>query len=265
MGLKLLLEPRLPGRRNVCSLKSNLQPPAPAVSSTIDLPEETFVHNHNKVLSILLLLLAILLSQSPAFIAVTAGDEPTSNPESSIPTLAAFIETVAAEPADNVTGVYVEDLFALPVVQQPAGQPGYVSPTQDLVTQFGMAERYGNIGLLAHNFAAGGLFFELEEGMEVIIIFGDGSLQRFTISATASYQALEPNNPYSSFRNLTDEQLLSAADLFAEVYETEGLTFQTCIARDNDPSWGRYFVSALPADSITIAKDSTAAESYATW
>ena len=61
---------------------------------------------------------------------------------------------------DRVTGVIATDLFEFPVVQQ-GDSATYVSKAEDTLTQFGMAARFGNIGLLAHNYLAGKNFFKL--------------------------------------------------------------------------------------------------------
>ncbi|MBN1266579.1 MAG: hypothetical protein JXA25_13880 [Anaerolineales bacterium] len=202
----------------------------------------------NKLLSLILRFLMVALSLQPAvLIPVSAGDSPTSDPSRALPSLSDFIKTVTVDSSDDVVGVYVEDLFALAVIQQPASQPGYVSPSPDTITQFALAEDYGTIGLLAHNFAAGDLFFELDVGMELILVFGDSTLKRYQISNTASYQAMDPDNTHSTFRDLTDQHYLSATELFEQVYQNPGdITFQTCIAQDGNSSWGRYFVNATP-------------------
>ncbi len=199
-----------------------------------------------KFLIAILILLAAMTPQ-PNLIPVSAGGSSTPDPEYSIPALPVFIAQVAEGPAENVTGVYVKDILALPVIQQPANQPGYVSTRPDTITQFSMAEQFGSIGLLAHNFAAGDLFFDLQEGDLVILIHGDGHLQHYQISSTASYQALEPTSPRSAFRELSGDAIITASELFSRVYAKSGeITFQTCIAMGDVDSWGRYFVHATP-------------------
>ena len=72
--------------------------------------------------------------------------------------------------------MYIPDVLALPVVQQPAGDAGYVSDHDNEATQFAMASQYGNIGLLAHNYLSGRLFSRLAIGEEVRLVYGDGKL-----------------------------------------------------------------------------------------
>src|SRR5512139_396553 len=86
--------------------------------------------------------------------------------ESTLPGFADFSESVQNGEADILRGVYVQNVLALPVVQQPADQPYYVSSRDGELTQFSLVSRYGNIGLLAHNTLSGSLFSGLAPGQE---------------------------------------------------------------------------------------------------
>lgn len=62
--------------------------------------------------------------------------------------------TDVAQPVENgdvntLSGVYVPNVLALPVIQQPSGNAGYVSNKDDQATQFAMASQFGSVGLLA--------------------------------------------------------------------------------------------------------------------
>ena len=73
-----------------------------------------------------------------------------------------FVEFLANGESNQIVGVYVEDAFAQKVVQQPADDAGYVSPFNNQVTDFAMVSKMtGNIGMLAHNYLSGELFFDL--------------------------------------------------------------------------------------------------------
>ena len=158
-----------------------------------------------------------------------------------------FLQSVQNGQKDELTGVYVSNVMALPVVQQPYGNAGYVSNNNGEATQFRMASQFGNIGLLAHNHLSGASFSQLTVGQEVRLVYGDGSVEYFVIAEVLQYQALQPNNPYSSFRNLSKDETLSAEEMFKRVYFGDRhITFQTCIEAEGDPSWGRLFVIAIP-------------------
>jgi hypothetical protein len=165
----------------------------------------------------------------------------------STPNFTEFSQSVQNGQADVLTGVYVSDVMALPVVQQPYSNAGYVSSNDGEVTQFRMPSQFGNIGILAHNHLSGSSFSQLTVGHEVRLVNGDGSVEYFVIAEILRYQALQPNNPYSSFRNLDKDETLSAEQMFKRVYFGERhVTFQTCIEAEGNQSWGRLFVIAIP-------------------
>jgi hypothetical protein len=157
-------------------------------------------------------------------------------------------EKVIDGEADVIKGVFVEDVLGFQVIQQPEGQPAYVSPMKGIVTQFNLAENYGSIGLMAHNYLSGENYFNLEIGQIVTVIFGDGVTQNFNIVDIQQYQALSPNSVNSEFIKLDNtENRVSAERLFKEIYAHNGnLVFQTCIEKENNLTWGRLFVIASP-------------------
>lgn len=164
-----------------------------------------------------------------------------------LPNFTDFSKTVQNGKANTLRGVYVSDVLALPVVQQPSNNAGYVSNNDGEATQFGMATQFGNIGLLAHNHLAGKSFSQLAIGQEVRLVYGDGKVDTFVVTEVLKYQALQPNSPYSEFRNLADDKTLTAEQMFKRVYfGNKHLTFQTCIENNGSLSWGRLFVIAVP-------------------
>ena len=164
-----------------------------------------------------------------------------------LPDFAEFSKSVQNGEANVLRGVYVPDVLTSPIVQQPAGNAGYVSFNDGEITQFGMASQFGNVGLLAHNDLSGKIFFQLSVGQEVRLVYGDGKVEYFVITQILQYQALQPNSPYSTFRDLSNEEILTAEQLFRKVYTGERhVTFQTCIAANGISTWGRIFVVAIP-------------------
>lgn len=172
------------------------------------------------------------------------------------PGLTSFAASLINGQPGQVVGVYVPGAFALPVRQQPTGQPDYVAHDQDVITQFGLPTKYGSIGLLAHNYLSGGLFFQLHASQNVVVIYGDGHLEHYHIAGIRTYQALEPTSPFSDFINVDDatRAVLTSADLFNQVYTTNHqLVFQTCIEANGEPSWGRIFIFASLAEPLKLA------------
>jgi hypothetical protein len=173
----------------------------------------------------------------------------------SMPTLADFSNSVQNGNAQELRGVYVDDVFALPIIQQPLNSPAFVSNNDGEVTQFSMPAKYGNVGLLAHNNLSGKLFSNLATGQQIRLIYGEGKIETFVVTEVLRFQALQPNSPYSSFRNLDQsEQTFSADQIFRQVYLGDRhVTFQTCISSYGNSSWGRLFVIAVPkSEDISI-------------
>ena len=171
----------------------------------------------------------------------------------SLPSFADFSRTVQNGQKDILRGVYVDNVLALPVVQQPSGNTIYVSNNDGEATQFGMASQYGNIGLLAHNHKAGKSFSGLASGQEVLLVYGDGRVETFEIEEVLKFQALQPTNPFSSFKSIDEDEILTTGQMFSRVYAGDyHLTFQTCIAANGKLSWGRLFIIAVPKEPMQI-------------
>lgn len=189
-----------------------------------------------------------LTSGANSTVAVSAPvAQPTS--ASSFITLANFTASLANGQPGQVVGVYVPNVLSLKVTQQPKNNPAYVNETLGEVTQFDLAQQYGSTGLLAHNHLSGVLFSTLSIGQEVDIIYGDGSVRRYSISLVRHFQALSPLSTHSNFVDLDNpaNTQISNADLFYQIYnQGDRVVFQTCITRDGNTSWGRLFVIATP-------------------
>ena len=190
-------------------------------------------------LNLLLFTLAVLLLNPFSVLAMSNT--------ATLPAFVDFSKSVQNGQKDVLRGVYVDKVLALPIVQQPSGNAGYVSNTDGEATQFRMASQFGNIGLLAHNLLSGKSFSALTARQEVRLVYGDGHIEYFVIKEVLRYQALQPNSPYSSFKNLTEDETLTAEQMFKRVYFGDRhLTFQTCIEAEGNLSWGRLFVIAVP-------------------
>ncbi len=146
--------------------------------------------------------------------------------------------------------------MAAAVVDQPVGQPGYITLRPDAVTRFALASRYGSLGLLAHNTLAGARFFKLRIGQPLVVVYGDGRVERYRVTALRRFRALQPNSPYSTFEDLdAPVRLWTARELFYEIYAHEGrLVLQTCIAAEGRETWGRLFVIAVPDRALFTAE-----------
>jgi hypothetical protein len=171
------------------------------------------------------------------------------NPEGALPSFADFSRSVQNGKANVLRGVYVPDVLALPVVQQPEDRPYYVSNRNGETTQFSMASQYGNIGLLAHNTLSGKFFSRLSVGQPVHLVYGDGRVETFVVTEVLRFQASDPASISSSFYNLDEDETLSSVEMFNRAYGgARHLVFQTCIEASGNPSWGRLFIVAMPKE-----------------
>ena len=163
-------------------------------------------------------------------------------------TLEDFKSVMGTKDASKLVGVFVDDVMALRVVQQSSA--GHVSNTVNSVTQFGQANQYGSIGLLAHNYLSGAYFFHLEIGTTIHLVYGDGSSKEYVVTELKQYQALSPEDPYSNFIDLDNpETIVSSTSVLNKMYGTSGsLVLQTCIGKGEELEWGRHFVIASPVD-----------------
>ncbi len=196
-------------------------------------------------LQILIITLVLLATPMSALALVNPPEQPTA--ATVLPEYKSFIESVQNGQAGVLRGVYVPGVFAMPIIQQPVGYPGFVSQSDGEVTQFRMAAEVGNVGLLAHNYLSGASFANLAPGQEVRLIYGDGQVEYFVIDQVLQYQALQPYSPNSEFRDLDTSITITAEELFRQVYRGERhVTFQTCIEANGNKVWGRLFITATP-------------------
>ena len=147
----------------------------------------------------------------------------------------------------DVSGIYLGDERYLRVVPQPEGKPEYVSSISGVATHFQLAQRHGNIGLLAHNYLGGRYFLDLKVGDDVFLMDGHRRTMRYRVARMYHYQALDPRNPRSQFIDLENQQVYSASDVFKRVYTgSHHLVLQTCIQKGYIKEWGRVFIIAEP-------------------
>jgi hypothetical protein len=199
---------------------------------------------NNVLLKAVVILIALAVMSVPGHSANAAN--------AVLPTLPQFAASLINGQPGTITGVYVPDLFAYPVVAQPVGLPAYVDTHEGVVTRFGMAEPFNVIGLLAHNNLAGAIFSSLVVNQRVYIVYGDGHWDTYIVNGVSRFQALVPNSPNSDFLDTATQQKSTAGDIFNRFY-TGGshITFQTCIANNGVASWGRLFVTAVPVLSYS--------------
>ncbi|HEU0297201.1 MAG TPA: hypothetical protein VFR47_30955, partial [Anaerolineales bacterium] len=130
----------------------------------------------------------------------------------SLPLLDVFVSQIKNGRSADLRGIYIPEILAARVVQQPIGNNEFVSPRQNVVTQFELASRAGSTGLLAHNYLAGESFSLLKEDQKFYLIYGDGQISAFVVTEILRYEALEPTSALSEFRDLENDDLLTASE-----------------------------------------------------
>ena len=169
----------------------------------------------------------------------------TSQVSASLPSLQEFTAQIAGGESGALRGLYADGLLALRIVQQPQGEPAFISTEKDTATQFQTASPFGVVGLLAHNFLSGRDFLRLAPDQEIALVYGDQSIQRYRVAQIADFQRLNPADLTSDFLDLGLNQVQTAEQVFASFYQgSPHLTLQTCIQRDGNWSWGVRFIVA---------------------
>ena len=187
----------------------------------------------------------------------------SSLPDTAVPSLGNFVSQMIDGQARELRGVYVSNVLADLIVQQPGNDGTFVSTTPGVMTQFGPANSIGSIGLLAHNYLAGAVFGQLQQGQLVYLVYGDGHVVTYSISQFLRYQALDPENPYSNFVDLTNGAMMSATTLFNAAYGRPGdVVLQTCIDANGNPAWVRLFIVAEPYQSSSFMIEPDEAPSF---
>ena len=159
--------------------------------------------------------------------------------------------SAAKKPVESVNGLFLGTGHFMRVVDQPTGNPEHVSGISNVATRFSLPTRYGNVGLIAHNFLSGKYFLELQPGDFLYLMDGFGKRRRYLVSSIRRYQALQPRSPRSNFIDLDTQEFCSASEVFKRVYTgSHRVVLQTCIQKGSIEEWGRHFVIAEPATDV---------------
>ena len=193
----------------------------------------------NKIILALLILTTIFSGSTVITIPVTGISNPSS---------------AATKPETNTSGtvilVKLNDKFAFNVVQQPKGNASFVSGKPDELTQFSLANQYGSMGFLAHNYLAGASFSDLEIGSFITVEYADSHSTLYQVQEIRHLQAINPNGLTTNFLDLDhDKTTLTTRQVFFQTYGVhDRLVLQTCISKDKELSWGRLFIIATPVE-----------------
>ena len=175
-----------------------------------------------------------------------------------LPPLETFAASVfVSKDAHYITGIYAESVFALPVVQQPKKDSGWISLEwsnsangRAELTQIYNPSKNGQIIIGAHNNLSGSFFANMNTGKLVTVIYGDGTREAYRIAYGELWQMKDPKIPSSNFRKVIssypNEDWVTSNEFWRWLSETKdnSVVFLTCYANKGDYEWGRYFVVA---------------------
>jgi hypothetical protein len=137
-------------------------------------------------------------------------------------------------------------LYVFTIVQQPQGNPLYVSPDAGVVTQHSGIYCGGKdipaYGFLAHGEQAGQYFGELQKD-DLIAVKFEAKVLYFRVSEVRRYYALDPYKNTSPLKNIeTGITEMDAYKLGGQIYcnPARRLVLQTCF----DGVKGRMFIIA---------------------
>jgi hypothetical protein len=164
-----------------------------------------------------------------------------------------FVAQVYNGEANTVRGIYIQNVLALPIIQQPQGNIAFVSDDDETITEFQSASMNGVTGLLAHNYLSGALFYNIQQGDEIFIVYGNGTLRRYHVNQISQYQRLERSNLRSNFVDLSSSENLTSDQVFTRYYRgVHRVTLQTCLARNGFSNWGLQFTQARSLDPFPL-------------
>ena len=214
----------------------------------------------------LLVVAAILLvssSQAPfngrvPFTGSSDGRFPEQLSTNDTPSLTVFRSTVMNGIPDELTGVWVEGLLAYEVV---AGDGANVPHVPNTAALYDWASKRGVTALMIHNNLGGTALYELEAGMRIAAVYGDGHIIWYVASDITAYEA----SSYSAqgfkgpFRAWDCERCAfdySVEDIQANHYTGRPhLAFQTCL--EGSGRMGFIVLEAEPLAAFQYGSPST--------
>ncbi|HSV85964.1 MAG TPA: hypothetical protein VLH85_05275 [Levilinea sp.] len=159
------------------------------------------------------------------------------------PSLDEFIANLPGGKSGQVVGVYAPGVMALVVEPQPPGHGLYVTEKMGFATLFNRPLHFNVTALLAHNTHSGILFYELDLGEEVTLVYGDGRTAVYQIEMIEDFQKLQPGNPRSDYVALASGTVMTTSDVFTRFYRNgPHLVLQTCLEYEGDYNWGVRFI-----------------------
>ena len=187
---------------------------------------------------ILALLAALLISSSqvafgsPIPFTGSSGRLPELLGTRDVPSLTSFRRTVMNGVPGELTGVWVDGLLAYEVV---AGDGATVPQVPNTASLYDWAGEHGVTALMIHNNLGGTALYDLEAGMRIAAVYGDGQIAWYVSRGITAYEArsYSVQGFQGPFRAWDCERCgfdYSVEDIQATHYNgSPHLAFQTCL------------------------------------
>jgi len=163
-----------------------------------------------------------------------AGDHMPSLPAlfDDVPSLDAYRRSVTNGNSAQLTGIWVEDTLAFRV---QAGLTTYASTSKDTLSIYRWAWEHGVVGLLIHNHRGGTKLYQLNPGMMIAAIYGNGRIDWYvsrggTWYESQSYSSRGFAGPFRIWSCTECDFDLTVQNLRHRHYiGNHHLAFQTCV------------------------------------
>jgi len=149
-----------------------------------------------------------------------------------IPSLEEFRRSVMNGNANQLTGIWVEDILAFKV---SPGTHSYAPSTRNTASVYSWADDHGVTALLIHNYLGGTLLYQLNAGMYIAVVYGNGGVDWYLSRGGTWYEArnYSPSGFKGPFRIWSCGDCdfdISVQDIRWRHYAgTPHLAFQTCV------------------------------------
>jgi hypothetical protein len=161
------------------------------------------------------------------------GEVPDAERESGeLPSLEAFRRSVSGGDPGRLAGIWVEGVLAFRVQQ---GLTRYAPTTKDTLSIYDWAWEHGVIGLLIHNYRGGTQLYQLNPGLHIAAIYGNGGVDWYVSRGGAWYESRTPSSggfagPFRAWSCSDCDYEISVRELHDRHYAgLPHLAFQTCV------------------------------------
>ncbi len=192
------------------------------------------------------------------------GSQEKKQDAGGIPSLEEFRRGVMNGNANQLTGIWVEDILAFRV---QAGLTTYAPTSDDALSIYRWAWEHGVVGLLIHDYRGGTKLYQLYPGTMIAAIYGNGGVDWYVSRGGTWYEAKTVSSrgfagPFRTWSCTECDFDLTVQNLRQRHYAgNHHLAFQTCVTAGG--RMGFVIIEAYLADVQPLPQD--ADENLETW